>query len=100
MYALVKFIDNIHYVCSSNSIYITKSRGIKVKYSDGFRYSATIIAKNGKKNILFTKIFSFLLRVIYKYIICYIYYINAYSKEEKFLGKLYSSYIHVTYFFF
>jgi len=48
MYALVKFYDGVHYVCSSKCIFTTKTRGIKVKYSDGFRYSATIIAKNGK----------------------------------------------------
>lgn len=58
MYTLVKFYDGVHYVCSSKSVYTTKS-GIKVKYSDGYRYSVTALVKNGKKanfiyyNILF-----------------------------------------------
>jgi len=47
MYALIKFFDNIQYVCNSKNI--TVKRGItKVKYSDGRMYSANIIAKNSK----------------------------------------------------
>jgi len=46
MYALVKFFDNIQYVCNSK---ITVKRGItKVRYSDRRMYSANIIAKNRK----------------------------------------------------
>lgn len=47
MYTLVKYEDNIYYICQSAKI--TKSQGvIKAKYSDGRRYPAIIIAKNGK----------------------------------------------------
>ncbi|XP_029161173.1 uncharacterized protein LOC114932932 [Nylanderia fulva] len=54
MYALVKFYDDVHYVCTQKCIFPTKSRDIKVKYSDGYRYSATIIAKNNDKRLLET----------------------------------------------
>lgn len=64
MYTLVKFYDGMHYMCSSKSVYATKS-GIKVKYSDGYRYSATVSAKNGKKaNFTYYNIF-LLYRSIY-----------------------------------
>jgi len=47
MYSLVKFYDNIYYVCKSNFICVKK--GItKVKYKDKRQYQAIIIAKNGK----------------------------------------------------
>lgn len=47
MYALVKFYDDIYYVCKSNFITINKNI-IKVTYSDKRKYPANIIAKNGK----------------------------------------------------
>jgi len=47
MYSLVKFYDNIYYVCKSNHICVKK--GItKVTYKDRRQYQAIIIAKNGK----------------------------------------------------
>jgi len=48
MYALVKFYDDVHYVCSSNHIYTNEQGITTVKYSNQCRYLATIIAKNGK----------------------------------------------------
>lgn len=48
MYALIKFYDNVHYVCRSSHIH-TDKRGITtVKYNNQCRYLATVIAKNGK----------------------------------------------------
>lgn len=47
MYALVQFYDNIHYVCKSNTITVKKDI-TKALYSDGRRYSANVLAKNGK----------------------------------------------------
>lgn len=46
MYALVQYEDNIYYVCKSKCI--GNSKGIiKATYSDGRKYVASIIAKNG-----------------------------------------------------
>lgn len=47
MYALVQYKDNIYHVCKLK--YIGNSKGIiRAKYSDGRKYVASIIAKNGK----------------------------------------------------
>jgi len=47
MFSLVKFYDDIYYVCKSTVI--SKKKGItKVTYSDKKKYPAIIIAKNGK----------------------------------------------------
>lgn len=47
MYALVKFYDDIYYVCKSSTIIVSK--GItKAMYSNKCRYAANILAKNGK----------------------------------------------------
>lgn len=44
MYALIKFYDNVYYVCHTKDIAIRN--GItKCKYSDGYRYRADILAK-------------------------------------------------------
>ncbi|XP_011701063.1 PREDICTED: uncharacterized protein LOC105457859 [Wasmannia auropunctata] len=51
MYALVKFVDNVQYVCSSKNI-IAKKDVTTVKYSDGRRYPANIIGKNDDKQLL------------------------------------------------
>jgi len=51
MYALVKFYDDVYYVCKSNRIITTKNV-TKAIYSDKRSYAATILAKNGKLNIL------------------------------------------------
>lgn len=48
MYEIVKFYDDVHYVCPFNHIYPTKKRVTKARYNDGIKYPATIIAKNGK----------------------------------------------------
>lgn len=47
MYALVKFYDDIHYVCKSNKVIIDKNI-IKALYSDRRKYAATVLARNGK----------------------------------------------------
>ncbi|XP_020298571.1 uncharacterized protein LOC109862834 isoform X2 [Pseudomyrmex gracilis] len=54
MYTLVKFYDNVHYVCPSSDVFNTKSRGIQAKYSNGFCYPANVIAKNDDKYLLKT----------------------------------------------
>ncbi|XP_077277322.1 uncharacterized protein LOC143905654 isoform X2 [Temnothorax americanus] len=53
MYAIVRFYDNVHYVCSINQVYATHHI-TKARYRDGFRYPATIIAKNKDKKLLQT----------------------------------------------
>ncbi|XP_018393352.1 PREDICTED: suppressor of Mek1-like, partial [Cyphomyrmex costatus] len=45
MYALVKFYDDVYYVCKSNVITVNKGL-TKAKYSDNRKYLAAIIAKN------------------------------------------------------
>jgi len=56
MFALVKFYDDVLYVCHSKDINIKKnvgkakySEGFRylAKYSDGYKYLASIVAKNG-----------------------------------------------------
>lgn len=47
MYAIVKFYDDVYYVCPTSYIY-TRKNITKAKYNDGRRYLATIVAKNGK----------------------------------------------------
>jgi len=47
MYSLVKFYDDIYYVCKSNLICVKKDI-IKVTYNDRRKYPAIIIAKHGK----------------------------------------------------
>lgn len=51
MYLLVKFYDDVYYVCPTSNIYNSKNRNTKAKYSDGFRYPANVIAKHSKKNM-------------------------------------------------
>lgn len=58
MYALVKYTDNIYYVC--NSKYVTRKKGeTKVTYKDGRKYSANVIVKHGKSKHFIFSVFAF-----------------------------------------
>lgn len=60
MYALIKFYDNVYYVCHTKDIAVRN--GItKCKYSDGYRYRADIIAKNSELKCFAYIIFMLLL---------------------------------------
>jgi len=52
MYALVQYKDNIYHISRSKNI--SNYKGVtKATYSDGRKYEASIIAKNGKLQHIF-----------------------------------------------
>lgn len=57
MYYLVKFEDEIYYICNKSRIVI-KDKSVSVKYTGGVWYPATIIECHGKYQEIFCKIYT------------------------------------------